>query len=74
MDGYQRSSYKKNRKAIPDSCEFGEDVVVNTHEKVLNEVAEELTSEQQSMLRAQLSIIKIEHDKVKAMREDLVNS
>ena len=64
----------KNRKAIPDSCEFNEVVAVDTYEKVLNEDAEELTSEQQSMLRARLSILKVDHDKVKAMRDDLVNS
>lgn len=64
----------KNQKTILDSCEFGEDVPIDTYEKVLKEDSEELTSEQQSILRAQLSIIKADHDKLKAIRDTLVNS
>ena len=64
----------KDRKAILDSCEFGEDVAVDTYEKALKDDLEELTSEHQSMLRAQLSVIKADHDKIKSMRDALVNS
>lgn len=64
----------KDRKAILDSCEFGEDVAVDTYEKALKDDWEELTSEQQSMLRAQLSVIKADHDKVKSLRDALVTS
>ncbi|WP_293892745.1 PA2169 family four-helix-bundle protein [Flavobacterium sp.] len=64
----------KNRKAILDSCEYGEDVAVDTYEKALKDDLEELTSQQQSMLRAQYSAIKADHDKVKSMRDALLNS
>ncbi len=64
----------KDRKAILESCEFGEDVAKGTYENILRDDLEELTSEQQTMLREQHSLIKADHDKVKSMRDALVNS
>lgn len=64
----------KDRKVILDSCEFGEDVAKGTYEKVLKDNLAELTSEQQTMLRTQHSVIKTDHDKVKSMRDTLVTS
>ncbi len=61
-----------DRKAILDSCEYGEDVAVSTYEKVLLENQEDLTSEQRTMIKAQHTLIKADHDKVKALRDALV--
>lgn len=61
-----------DRKAILDSCEYGEDVAVDTYEKALLENQEDLTSEQRTMIKAQHTLIKADHDKVKAMRDALV--
>ena len=64
----------KDRKAILDSCEYGEDVAIDTYEKALKDDLSELSSEQQNMLRAQHSLIKADHDEVKSMRDALVTS
>jgi uncharacterized protein (TIGR02284 family) len=64
----------KDRKAILDSCEFGEDVAKGTYEKVLSNELGKLTSEQQMLIQAQHVIIKADHDKVKSMRDALVES
>ncbi len=61
-----------DRKAILDSCEYGEDVAVNTYKKVLLENQEDLTSEQRSMIKAQHALIKADHDRVKSMRDALI--
>ncbi|MCF6132185.1 ferritin-like domain-containing protein [Flavobacterium wongokense] len=62
----------KDRKAILDSCEFGEDAAKGTYEKVLKDDLSNLSSEQQTMIRAQHTQIKADHDKVKSMRDSLV--
>ena len=64
----------KDRKAILDSCEYGEDVAKGTYEKALKDDLAELSSEQQTMLRAQHSVINADHDKVKSMRDALVTA
>ena len=58
----------KNRKLILDSCEFGEDVAKKTYADTLKNDSENLTAEQQSMLREQHSALITDHDKVKSMR------
>ena len=62
----------KDRKLILDSCEYGEDVAVNTYNKVLRENLSDITAEQQALLNAQQSLIKTDHNKVKSMRDNLV--
>ncbi len=56
----------KDRKAILNSCEFGEDVAVDSYQKALEE---NLSSDQQSIVRAQHLLIKADHDKVKGLRD-----
>ena len=56
-----------NRKLILDSCEFGEDVAKKTYADALKNDSENLTAEQQSMLREQHSALIVDHDKVKSM-------
>jgi uncharacterized protein (TIGR02284 family) len=59
----------KDRKAILNSCEYGEDVAKDTYEKALENEVENLDAEQQSMLKAQHTLLKADHDKVKSMRD-----
>ena len=64
----------KDRKAILNSCEYGEDVAKDTYEKVLENEVENLNAEQQTMLKAQHTLLKTDHDKVKSMRDALVTA
>ena len=61
-----------DRKAILNSCEYGEDVAIEAYEDALNNETENISSEQQSMLRTQLQSIRADHDKVKGLRDMLV--
>ena len=60
-----------DRKAILNSCEYGEDVAIEAYEDALNNNAEDLSIEQQSMLKNQLQMIKVDHDKVKGLRDTI---
>ena len=62
----------KDRKTILNSCEFGEDMAVDTYRKALRDNLEDITPEQQEMLNAQFLLIKAGHDKVKSLRDALV--
>jgi len=59
----------KNRKAILNSCEFGEDKAVETYSDVLKDDSEHLSAELQTIIRAQHVLIKADHDKVKSLRD-----
>lgn len=60
------------RKAILNSCEYGEDVAVDTYEKVLENDNENLGIEQKTMVAAQHKLIKADHDGIKELRDQLV--
>lgn len=60
------------RKAILSSCEYGEDHALNIYEKVLAEDMVHLSLAQQKMISNQYSLIKSDHNKIKALREVLV--
>jgi uncharacterized protein (TIGR02284 family) len=62
----------KDRKAILNSCEHGEDEAQDTYNEALEDL-EHLTAEQQSIVYAQKSILKADHDHVKALRDALVD-
>ncbi|MDZ4747503.1 MAG: PA2169 family four-helix-bundle protein [Saprospiraceae bacterium] len=64
----------KDRKGILNSCEYGEDMAVDTYDTVLKENQDDITSEQQTMLLDQRELIKADHDEVKAMRDVLANA
>jgi len=59
----------KDRRAILDSCEYGEDVAVDTYEKALENNLEYLTPEHQTLLNAQHEMIKADHDTIKELRD-----
>ena len=60
-----------DRKAILNSCEFGEDNALETYENVLKDDREHLSSGHISMINTQKSLLKGDHDKVKSMRDQL---
>lgn len=62
----------KDRKAILNSCEYGEDMAKDTYKKALENDLENLSAEQQTMIKAQHTLLKADHDKVKSMRDALV--
>lgn len=57
----------KDRKAILNSCEYGEDVAKGTYERVLEKDAENLSASQQNMIKAQHILLKADHDKVNSI-------
>ncbi len=59
----------KDRKAILNSCEYGEDMAKGTYEKALKNDAANLSPEQQTMIKAQHILLVADHDKVKSMRD-----
>lgn len=64
----------KDRKAILNSCEYGEDVAKDTYKKALKNDAENLSAEQQTMIKAHHTLLIADHNKVKAMRDALVTA
>jgi|SRR6188508_658049 len=64
----------KDRKAILNSCEYGEDVAVNTYKKVLENNTDDLTEGQLAMVEGQHDLIKADHDMVKSLRDSLVEA
>jgi uncharacterized protein (TIGR02284 family) len=61
----------KDRKAILNSCEFGEDNALDTYENVLKNDTEHLSARHISMVNNQMALIRGDHNKVKAMRDAL---
>ncbi len=61
----------KDRKAILNSCEYGEEQALDTYDDVLKDDLEHLSQGQQSLIREQHASIKADHRKVKSMSEAL---
>lgn len=64
----------KDRKAILSSCEYGEDKALDTYDDALENDLEHLSAEQQTMIIAQKTLLKADHDHVKALRDGLVDA
>jgi uncharacterized protein (TIGR02284 family) len=62
----------KDRKAILGSCEKGEDVALNAYEKALKD--KDLPSSLSSLIAAQYSKIKMNHNEVRKMRDAAVTA
>ena len=60
----------KDRRTILDLCEYGEDVALAAYDKVLRN-PKDLTPELTALIIDQRSIIKADHDRVKALRDVL---
>ena len=64
----------KDRKAILNSCEYGEDVAKDTYKKALENDLENLNAAQQSMIKAQHTLLVADHDNVKSMLNAIVEA
>jgi uncharacterized protein (TIGR02284 family) len=58
-----------DRHQILNSCEFGEDKAQEAYENVLENYTADLTSEQLSMISGQKAKLRVDHDKVKQLRD-----
>ncbi len=58
-----------DRKAILNSYEYGEDVAKETYELALKNDTENLSAEQQTMIKNQHALLVADHNKVKSMRD-----
>jgi len=63
-----------DRKAILNSCEYGEDVAVDTYDKVLRNNLEDISEEQKTIITSHYALIRADHDKVKRLRDELVEA
>ena len=63
-----------DRKAVLDSCEFGEDAAVKTYTDVISNDLDVLTPQQQALVKSQHLIIKTGHDKIKNLRDSTQQS
>ena len=62
----------KDRKAILNSCEYGEDQALETYDDALENEMEYLNTRQLAMISAQQLMLEVDHNKVKALRDALV--
>lgn len=61
----------KDRKAILNSCEFGEEHATDTYDKALENESEYLDSNQYSMISAQRAFLKADQEHIKVLCEAL---
>jgi uncharacterized protein (TIGR02284 family) len=59
----------KSRSSVLNSCEYGEEVALDTYQDVLIKYSEDLSAEHQMLLNGQSAQIKADHAKVKTMLE-----
>ena len=57
----------KDRKGILSSCEYGEDVALNSYKEALED--KQLDSTFRPLIESQNALIKMEHDRVKSLRD-----
>lgn len=57
----------KDRKAILNSCEFGEEEATETYENALDDNLEHLSTEHQVMIRAQLQLLQADRNQIKGL-------
>lgn len=62
-----------DRKTILDSCEYGEDVILETYKKTLINDHQDTNFSEQAMLNKQYAVLKSDHDKIKQLRDAIAN-
>ncbi|WP_394758558.1 PA2169 family four-helix-bundle protein [Flavobacterium sp.] len=62
-----------DREAILDSCEYGEDVILETYKKVLIQDHQDTNYKEQDMLNKHYALLKVDHDKVKQLRDAIAS-
>ncbi len=63
---------KNDQKAILNHCEYGEDMVLKTYDKVLSNEHNEIDARQVAMIKNQYKLLKADHDTIQDMKEKLV--
>lgn len=58
-----------DRGAILGSCEFGEDKALEAYEHVFENHTDELTNDQLDMIRKQQAALRVDHDRVRDLRD-----
>lgn len=61
----------KDKLAIMNSCEFGEDMAVATYKKVIEDSQSDLSADLYTLISEQFTMLKSDHDSVKALRDSL---
>jgi uncharacterized protein (TIGR02284 family) len=61
-----------DRQGILSSCEYGENIALETYQNVLNDHMQDLRFEHQTMINAQQALLKTDRDIVKSLQDDLV--
>lgn len=64
----------KDRKAILNSCEFGEDAAIKTYENVMEDDAKHFDSQIENLINAQFSLLVADHNTVKSLRDALASA
>jgi len=64
----------KDRKAILNSCEYGEEAAQDTYDEALDNDLEHLSAEQQTMILAQKSLLRADLEHVKELLSTLVDA
>lgn len=64
----------KDRKAILNSCEFGEDAAIKTYENVMEDDTEHFNDVQETMVNDQFSLLLADHNTVKSLRDALASA
>ena len=59
----------KDRKAVLNSCEYGEDVAVATYKEVIEDHFNELNDALQKLITTQYAQVKADHDSVRNLRD-----
>jgi uncharacterized protein (TIGR02284 family) len=62
----------KDRKTVLNSCEYGEDVAVDTYKDAMEDHFMDLSDAQQKMVSSQYSQIKADHDAIRNLRDQAV--
>jgi uncharacterized protein (TIGR02284 family) len=69
--GFKTALTAHHSRSILNSCEIGEDVVVNAYNNALSNHGKDLSVEQQAMISAQYATINAEYDQIKGRRDML---
>lgn len=62
-----------DRKVILDSCEYGENVILETYKQALTENFQDIESYEKDILNKHYDLLKLDHDKVKNLRDIVAN-
>jgi uncharacterized protein (TIGR02284 family) len=62
---------KSDRKSILDSCEYGENVILETYNKILLQDHHATNSKELDLLNKHYALLKADHDKIKKCQEEI---